>query len=101
VGHPGSHEEPDEAPGPARESVVVILALASGGFVTAVAAFAAYALGKGTLMILVTVLSMASPTALEGKLKRILPRFDQVMYAVLVVAGAFVAYYFGVLYAPG
>jgi len=80
--------------------VVVLLALASGGFVTAVAAFAAYALGKGTLMTLVTVLSMASPSAVEGRLKKVLPKFDHIMYGVLVAVGVFVTYYFGVLYAP-
>lgn len=80
--------------------VVVLLAVASGGLATALAAFAAYALGKGTLMTLVTVLSMASPAAVEGRLKKILPKFDLAMYVVILLAGAFVVYYFGVLYAP-
>ncbi len=62
------------------------------------AAFAAYALGKGTLMVLVAVLSTASPAAVEGRLRKLLPRFDQLMAVVVVASGAFIAYYFGVLY---
>jgi cytochrome c-type biogenesis protein len=80
--------------------VVVALALVSGGFVTAVLAFAAYALGKGAVLTLVTVLSTSSPAAVEGRIRKALPMFDKVMAAVLVAAGAFIAYYFGVLYAP-
>jgi cytochrome c biogenesis protein CcdA len=81
--------------------VVVSLALLSGGFLAAVAAFSAYALGKGAVMILVTVLSTASPAAVEGRIKRLLPRFDQAMAAVLIASGAFITYYFGFVYAVG
>lgn len=79
--------------------VVVSLAAVVGG-PAGVTVFAAYALGKGSLMVLVTVLSTASPAAVEGRLKKLLPRFDQVMAAVIILSGAFIAYYFGVLYAP-
>lgn len=79
--------------------VVVSLGAVVGG-PAGVAAFAAYALGKGSLMVLVTVLSTASPAAVEGRLKKLLPRFDQVMAAVIILSGAFIAYYFGALYAP-
>ncbi|HEX9709067.1 MAG TPA: cytochrome c biogenesis protein CcdA [Candidatus Thermoplasmatota archaeon] len=79
--------------------IVVSLALVSGGGL-AVAAFAAYALGKGSLMILVTVLSTSSRAAVEGRLRTILPRFDEITAAALVVSGAFIAFYYGVLYAP-
>lgn len=79
--------------------VVVSLSAVVGG-PAGVAVFAAYALGKGSLMVLVTVLSTASPAAVEGRLRKLLPRFDQVMAAVTVLSGAFIAYYFGVLYAP-
>ncbi len=78
---------------------VVALAALSGG-AAGVAALAAYALGKGSIMILVTVLSTASPAAVEGRLRKLLPRFDQLMAAVTILSGAFIAYYFGFLYAP-
>lgn len=77
--------------------VVVSLATVVGG-AAGVAAFAAYALGKGSLMTLVTVLATASPAAVEGRLKKLLPRFDQVMALVTILSGALIAYYFGVLY---
>jgi len=80
--------------------VVVALALVSGGFVAALLAFAAYALGTGAVLTWVTVLSTSSPAAVEGRIRRALPMFDKLMAAVLVAAGAFIAYYFGVLYAP-
>jgi cytochrome c-type biogenesis protein len=76
---------------------VVALAALSGG-AAGVAAFAAYALGKGSLMILVTVLSTSSPAAVEGRLRKILPRFDQIMAGVTILSGAFIAYYFGFLF---
>jgi len=78
--------------------VVVSLSFSVGG-PAGVAAFAAYALGKGSLMTLVTVLATASPSAVEGRLKKILPRFDRVMATVTILAGAFIVYYFGVVYA--
>lgn len=74
--------------------VVVSLALIAGGFAAALAAFVAYALGKGAIMMLVTVLAVASPAAVEGRLRQWLPKFDKVMAAVLIVSGAFVVYYF-------
>lgn len=78
-------------------SVVALASLLGGA--AGVLAFAAYALGKGSVMILLTVLSTASPAAVEGRLKRLLPRFDQVMAGVTVISGAFIAFYFGTLYA--
>jgi cytochrome c-type biogenesis protein len=77
---------------------VVTLAALLGGAAGALA-IAAYALGKGSLMILVTVLSVASPAAVEGRLRKLMPRFDHAMAAVTVLAGVFIVYYFGVLYA--
>lgn len=79
--------------------IVVSLALVSGGWV-AIWVFAAYALGKGSLMILVTVLSTSSRVAVEGRLRAVLPRFDQITSVALVLSGSFIAYYYGVLYAP-
>ena len=74
--------------------VVVSLAMVAGGFAAALAAFAAYALGKGAIMILVTVLATASPAAVEGRLKQWLPKFDKAMAVVLIASGAFIVYYF-------
>jgi len=68
--------------------------MAAGGFGAALAAFAAYALGKGAIMILVTVLATASPAAVEGRLKQWLPKFDKAMAVVLIASGAFIVYYF-------
>ena len=79
-------------------SVVTLAALVGGA--AGALAIAAYALGKGSLMILVTVLSTASPAAVEGRLRKIMPKFDHAMAAVTVLAGVFIVYYFGVLYAP-
>ncbi len=79
-------------------SVVALAALVGGA--AGALALAAYALGKGSLMILVTVLSTASPAAVEGRLRKIMPKFDSIRAAVTILAGAFIAYYFGVLYAP-
>jgi cytochrome c-type biogenesis protein len=79
-------------------SVITLAAIVGGG--AGALAIAAYALGKGSLMILVTVLSIASPAAVEGRLRKIMPKFDHAMAAVTVLAGVFIVYYFGVLYAP-
>lgn len=77
---------------------VVALAAASLSFAVALGAFAAYALGKGFVMVLVTALATASPAAVEGRLRAILPRFDQAMATIVILSGAFLVYYFGVLY---
>jgi cytochrome c biogenesis protein CcdA len=77
-------------------SVVALSALS--GTAAAVLAFAAYALGKGSLMVLVSVLATASPAAVEGRMRKLMPQFDKAMAAVTIAAGAFIAYYFGVVY---
>lgn len=80
----------------------IFLAIAAVGYFVGPGALAvaviAYALGKGTVLTLVTVLATASPTAAEGRLRAILPHFERIMAGVTIAAGAFLAYYFGVLY---
>jgi cytochrome c biogenesis protein CcdA len=74
-------------------SVVSLAALLGGP--AAILAFAAYALGKGSLLVLVSVLSTASPAATTGRLRKVMPRFDKAMGAVTIAAGAGLALYFG------
>lgn len=79
--------------------LAVVAVAAFSGPITLLLAVGAYALGKGAVLTLVTVLATASPTAVEGKLRKILPHFERVMAGITIAAGAFIAYYFGVLYA--
>ena len=72
----------------------------SGGFVSALATFAAYALGKGALLVGVTILTVAGGTAAGARVKRLTPLMTRASSVLLIVAGAYIAWYYG-RFAPG
>lgn len=79
---------------------VVAAGALSGGFGAALATFGAYALGKGTLLIGVTVLTIAGGAQAGARVKRLTPVMTTTSGVVLIIAGAYLAYYFG-RFAPG
>lgn len=72
----------------------------SGGFTAALATFVAYALGKGALLIGVTILTIAGGTRAGNRVRRLTPIMTRAGGVLLVLAGAYIAYSFG-RFAPG
>lgn len=79
---------------------VVATGALSGGFTAALATFIAYALGKGALLIGVTILTIAGGTRAGNRVRRMTPYATRAGGALLVLAGGYIAYYFG-RFAPG
>lgn len=79
---------------------VVAAGALSGGFLSALAMFATYALGKGTLLIAVTILTIAGGTSAGARIKRLTPIMTRASGVLLIVGGAYISYYFG-RFAPG
>ena len=79
---------------------VVATGALSGGFTAALGAFVAYALGKGALLIGVTILTIAGGTRAGNRVRRLTPVMTRAGGALLILAGAYIAYYFG-RFAPG
>lgn len=74
---------------------VMGIALLAGGLAGSLAVFAAYALGKGVLLVAVTVLAASAGDGFAQRL-RSASRYTSVLSgALLLLAGAYVAYYFG------
>lgn len=67
----------------------------SGGFTAALAVFAAYALGKGFLLVGVTMLTVAGGTGMAHRVKELTPYVYRGSAVLMIVAGAYIAYYFG------
>lgn len=65
----------------------------SGSFVSGVAVFLAYALGMGAIVTALTVGVALARNGLVGRLRRVLPYISRVSGAMLLVAGAYVAWY--------
>lgn len=74
---------------------VVGAGLVSGGFADAMLAFLAYALGKGVVLVGVTVLAVAGGDAAAGRARRLAKYAEKAGAVVLVLAGAYVAWYYG------
>ena len=72
----------------------------SGGFLSALAAFAAYALGKGALLVGVTILTVSGGTTSGARVRRLVPAMARASGILLVLAGAYLAWYYG-RFAPG
>jgi cytochrome c biogenesis protein CcdA len=72
----------------------------SGGALATLAMFAAYALGKGALLIGVTILTIAGGATAGNRVRRYAPHMTRAGGAILVLAGLYIAYYFG-RFAPG
>lgn len=68
---------------------LVVLALASGGFASALTAFLLFALTMGGLMLLVSTLVAASQESLIGRLKAAGPRIQSASSMALVLVGVF------------
>lgn len=74
---------------------VVATALAQGGAVEALATFAAYALGKASVLVALTGVTVAGGASL---VPRLAPRgrfVERASAAMLVLAGAYMTYYYG------
>lgn len=74
---------------------VVAAGALSGGFTAALATFAAFALGKGTLLTTVTALTVAGGESLGSRVKRYTRHVQKASAWMLILAGAYVAYYYG------
>lgn len=75
---------------------VIAGALFSGGMPEALAVFAAYALGKGTLLTGIAVAAAGGATGrTQALVQKVLPRMEVVSAALLVLGGGYVAWYFG------
>lgn len=79
---------------------VIATGLVSGGFGDALAMFAAYTIGKGVLLVAVTVLTVAGGATFAGKIRRAVPAMKVASALLLIVSGAYIAWYYG-RFAPG
>lgn len=79
---------------------VVAAGALSGGFFSALAAFTAYAVGKGVLLVAVTILTIAGGTSAGNRVRRFTPVVTRASGVLLLIGGAYIAYYFG-RFAPG
>ena len=71
---------------------LVVFALASGGFESALTAFAVFALTMGTLMLVLSGLVAASRQTLVTRLKAATPKIKSVASVLLIVVGLFNIY---------
>lgn len=72
----------------------------AGGAKSTLGVFAAYALGKSTLLVGLTAVTVAGSATAGQRLKRLTPHIARASAVLLVVAGAYIAWYYG-RYAPG
>ena len=79
---------------------VVAAGALSGGFLSALATFTVYAIGKGVLLVAVTILTIAGGTSAGNRVRRLTPIMTRASGILLIVGGAYIAYYFG-RFAPG
>lgn len=75
---------------------VIAGALFSGGIPEVLAVFAAYALGKGTLLTGITVMAATGGgSRTQDLLRRVLPRIEAASALLMVATGLYIAWYFG------
>lgn len=74
---------------------VIAAGLSSGGFTGAMTTFAAYALGKAAILVGVTVVTVAGGSGLGAKFKRYAPAIARASAYLMILAGAYMLYYFG------
>lgn len=72
---------------------VVSSALVGGGMLGGLAAFVAYALGMGLVVVLLSLAVALARGAVVGGLRRILPYVSRIGGGMLLLAGLYVAYY--------
>lgn len=68
--------------------------LIAGDVFTAFFMFFFYSLGKGTLMVLVSILISTSKDVAVKKMKRIIPHIKNISAVVLMIMGAYLIYYY-------
>lgn len=73
--------------------LVVVQALSAGGFTSGVAIFLSYALGMGSIMILLSVTTGTSRGAVAKYLIRALPYTGRVSGGIILVAGLYLIYF--------
>lgn len=74
---------------------VMAAGLLAGGAASALGVFAAYALGKATLLVAVTAVSVAGGDAARIKLGRASKHVATAAALLLIVTGGYLAYYYG------
>lgn len=74
---------------------VVGSSLTSAGPLGALAVFAAYGVGMGTLIMALTIGAALLRTGLATGLRRLMPRFNRVSGGLLVAVGAYLIFYWG------
>lgn len=72
---------------------IVSTTLTDTGFVAGLATFAAYGLGMGLTLALLTISVAIARSGLVKAFRRLMPRMNRISGALLVVAGLFVVYY--------
>lgn len=73
--------------------VVVSSALATGGALSALLQLVNYALGMGVVLTAVSISAALAQGAVTGRLRRLLPSVERVGAVLLVLAGAYLVYY--------
>src|SRR5213075_2224878 len=72
---------------------IVVSAMHAGSVLAGIGLFLAYALGMGLLVGTAAVAVALARTALIGRLRRLAPAVSRTGGAVMILAGAYVAYY--------
>jgi thiol:disulfide interchange protein len=67
--------------------------LTNSGFVAGVATFVAYGLGMGATLAVLTIAVALAKAGLIARFRSLLPMMNTISGALLILAGAFVAYY--------
>ena len=76
---------------------VVAAGLVSGGVASAAGTFAAYAAGKASVLVAVTVVTVAGGSGLGQTFKAYAPTIAKASAYLMILAGAYMTYYFGSL----
>lgn len=74
---------------------VMAAGLVAGGVTSALLVFGAYALGKGVLLVTLTALIVSGGASAQSKLGRAAPVIARAAAVLLILAGAYIAYYYG------
>jgi len=74
-------------------TAAVVTTIDTESFAVGIGAFLAYALGMGLVLTVLTLAIALARQSLVGRLRRVLPYVNRVSGGLLVLAGAYVAYY--------
>ena len=78
--------------------MIVFEALSVGGFLSGLLIFLIYALGMGSMMIIVSVAVALSKDLLVKRFRAVVPYVERVSAVILMIAGAYLIYYWYVTF---